>query len=87
VPKSHAQRQQAYRDRQRTAGRHQAERISELEAALEARCADLQAERDRLQTELDAALGEAQRLATAACKHPAAAVDAGVCGACGTELW
>ena len=40
MPKSHAQRQQAYRDRQRTAGRHQAERISELEAALEARCPD-----------------------------------------------
>jgi hypothetical protein len=51
------------------------------------RIAALEAERDRLQADLDAALGEAQRLALSACRHPAATVDGGTCMACGTDLW
>jgi hypothetical protein len=70
VPKTHAQRQRDYRNRQNAATRHEAQRITELEAALEARIAALEAERDRLQADLDAALTECERLAAIACKHP-----------------
>jgi hypothetical protein len=47
----------------------------------------LEAERDRLRTDLAAALGEAQRLALTACRHPSAAVDGGTCRACGQDVW
>jgi hypothetical protein len=40
-----------------------------------------------LRTELGTALGEAERLASAACRHPAGAVDGGTFRACGTEAW
>jgi hypothetical protein len=76
MPRTEAERQQAWRQRR-----------TRLVAALQARCADLEAERDRLQADLDAALGEAQRLALTACRNPSAAVDNGTCLACGTELW
>jgi len=33
------------------------------------------------------ALTEAERLASAACKHPAAAIDADHCRACDTDIW
>jgi hypothetical protein len=76
VPKTHAERQRDYRDRQAAASRRQAERI-----------ADLEAERDQLQADLDAALAECERLTSAQCMHPAAAVDGGTCQTCGTDLW
>jgi hypothetical protein len=87
VPKNHAERQRDYRDRQRATTCHQAQRISELEAALDARIATLEAERDQLQADLDAAHAEVERLAAAQCKHPAAAVDGGTCRACGQDMW
>jgi hypothetical protein len=49
--------------------------------------AALEAENAQLRAELDAALGEAERLASTVCRHPAAAVDDGTCRACGTEIW
>jgi hypothetical protein len=49
--------------------------------------AALQAERDRLQADLDAAHAEVKRLAAMACRHPSAAVVGGTCRACGTEIW
>jgi hypothetical protein len=49
--------------------------------ALEAEAADLHAEKGIHRADLDAALGEAQRLATAACRH--AAVDGGHAGRAG----
>ena len=61
MPKSHAEQQRDYRERQRATSRHQAD--------------------------LAPALGEAQRLALTACGHPSAAIDAGTCRACGTEVW
>ena len=68
-------------DYQREHRQRQARRL----AALEARCATLEAERDQLRDDLEAA--ECERLAAMACKHPAAAVDGGTCQACGTEIW
>jgi hypothetical protein len=76
MPKSHAERQRDYRERQRGTGRHQAERITELEAAL-----------DTVRSELDAALTEVQRLTASQCRHPAGAIDGGTCRACGAEVW
>jgi hypothetical protein len=70
-------------DYQREHPQRQARRL----AALKALCAALEAERDRLRADLDAALAEAERLAAAACKHPAGAVDGTTCQACGTEVW
>ena len=87
MPKTHAQRQRDHRDRQNAASRHQVQRLSELEAILEARIAALQAERDRFQADLDTAHAEIERLTAAQCKHPAAALDGGTCRACGTEIW
>jgi hypothetical protein len=49
-------------------------------------CAVLEAKNGRLQADLDAAVGEAERLATAACKHLVGAVDGGTCRACGQDL-
>ena len=48
--------------------------------ALEAEAADLHAEKGIHRADLDAALGEAQRLALTACRHPSAAVDAARAG-------
>jgi hypothetical protein len=76
MPKANANYQREHRQRQ-------AARL----AALKARCADLEAERDRLQADLDAALAECHRLAMSACRHPSAAVDNGTCGACGQDVW
>jgi hypothetical protein len=87
VPKTHAERQRDYWERQHATVRHQADRISELEAALEAERVMLQAEVDTVRSELDAALAEVERLTASQCRHPAAAIDNGTCGACGTELW
>ena len=71
MPKTNAERQSAWR--QRRAGRI---------AALEAEAADLRAETGILRADLATALDEAERLAEAACKHPAGAVDGGTCQAC-----
>jgi hypothetical protein len=76
MPKTNADYQREHRKRQ-------ADRLADLQAEN----AELRAERDRLQADLDAALCEAQRLATAACKHPAAAVDGDTRRACGNEIW
>jgi hypothetical protein len=76
MPKTGADWQQAWRQRR-----------ARLVTTREARCTALEAERDQLQADLDAALGEAQRLALTACRHPAAAADGGHCHACGTEVW
>jgi hypothetical protein len=76
MPKTNAERQWAWR--QRRAGRI---------AALEAQAAELRTEAGVLRADLAAALGEAERLALTACRHPAAAVDGGHCHACGTDVW
>jgi hypothetical protein len=76
MPKTNAQRQQAWR--QRRAGHT---------AALKAEVAQLRAELNDARTDLAAALGEAERLALTACMHPAGAVDGGTCRACGAEIW
>jgi hypothetical protein len=76
MPATNAQRQPAWRQRR-------ARRLT----ALKARCATLEAERDRLQADLDAALTECERLAAAACRHLAAAVDGSHRWACGAEIW
>jgi hypothetical protein len=76
MPRTGAERQRAWRQRQ-------TERITTLEAE----AAALRGELHDARADLDAALGEAERLALTACLHPAAAVDAGVCGACGAEIW
>jgi hypothetical protein len=76
MPKTNAERQQAWRHRR-------AARI----AALETEAAQLRAEDDALREELDDALAECERLAATQCKHPSAAIDGGTCRACGTEVW
>jgi outer membrane murein-binding lipoprotein Lpp len=76
MPLTGAERQQAWRQRR-----------TRLVTALQARCAALEAERDQLRGDLDAALGEAQRLALTACRHPAGAVDGGTCRAWGQDMW
>ena len=65
MPKTDAERQQAWRDRR-----------ARLIATLEQENARL---RD--------ALTDAERLTMHPCKHPAAAIDAGHCHACGTDIW
>ena len=74
--KTNAERQRAWRHRR-------ARRI----AALEAEAAELRTQADVLRADLAAALGEAERLASTACRHPAGAVDGGTCRACGAEVW
>ena len=50
------------------------------------RIATLEQENARLRADLAHALTETQRLAAQKCQHPAAAVDAGHCHACGTDV-
>jgi hypothetical protein len=76
MPKTNAERQRDYRQRR-------ARRIT----VLEAENTSLRAQLDSTRSELDAALAETERLASAACKHPAGAVDGGTCRACGAEVW
>ena len=76
MPKTAAERQQAWRQRQ-----------ARLAAALEADNAQLRAELARVSIDLADALTEAGRLTAQQCKHPAAAVEAGTCHACGTDVW
>ncbi len=76
MPKTNAERQRDYRQRQ--AGRI---------AALVAEAAELRTEAGVLRTDLAAALDEAERLALTACRHPASAVDSGTCRACGADVW
>jgi hypothetical protein len=76
MPKTNAERQQGWRQR-RTA------RI----AALETETAQLRTELDGTRADLDAAHAEAERLASAACKHPAGAVDGTTCRACERGIW
>jgi hypothetical protein len=76
MPKTSAERQQAWRQR-RTA------RIT----ALEAEAAELRTEAGILRAGLDAALAECERLAATECQHPAGAVDGSHCRACETDLW
>jgi hypothetical protein len=52
-------------------------------AALEAANAELRTELDGTRSDLDAALAEAEQLASAACKHPAGAVDGTTCARSG----
>jgi len=87
MPKTNAERQRDWRQRQHATGHHQAQRISELEAALDAQHAALLAERDLLQADLDAAHADIERLTASQCRHPAGAVDGGTCRACGTDVW
>jgi hypothetical protein len=51
------------------------------------RIATLEQENTRLRGDLADALSDAERLTVQQCKHPAAAVDAGTCYACGTDIW
>jgi hypothetical protein len=51
------------------------------------RLAQLEAEKTELQADLTGALAEIERLSTTQCRLPAAAVDAGTCRACGSEVW
>jgi hypothetical protein len=76
MPKTNAERQQAWRQRRDT-------RI----AALEAEAAQLRAGDDALRADLDAALAECERLAANQCKHPSGAIDSDHFRACGTNLW
>jgi hypothetical protein len=59
MPKTNAERQRDHRQRQTR--RH---------AALETRCAELEADLNATRAELRDALEDNQRLAAAACKHP-----------------
>ena len=72
MPKTNAERRRAWR--QRRTGRI---------ADLEAEAAELRDEVGNLRPDLATALEEAERLAAAAYKHPAGAVDGGTCQACG----
>ena len=72
MPKTGAERQQAWRDRR-----------ARCIAALAADRAGLAGARGHLA----GALTEAERLAAQQCKHPAAAADRGHCHACGIDMW
>ena len=76
MPKTNAERQRAWR-----------QRWAEHASALEAEATALRAEFHDARTDLPAALGEAERLASMACRHPAGAVDGGTCQVCGVEIW
>lgn len=65
-----------------TAERQQAFRRRQIE-----QIATLEQENAHLRAELADALAEAERLASKQCKHPAAAVEADTCHACGTDVW
>jgi hypothetical protein len=51
------------------------------------RLAELETENAELHADLTGALADVERLTASQCRHPAAAVDAGHCHACGTEVW
>jgi hypothetical protein len=76
MPKTNANYQREHRQRQ-------AHRLDALEEAN----AELQGELDATRADLDAAHAEVERLLASQCRHPAAAVDSGVCGACGSDVW
>ena len=76
MPKTNAERQQAWRQR-RTA------RIT----ALETEAAQLRTKAGALRTELEGALAEVERLSAAQCQHPSGAIDGTTCRACGREIW
>jgi hypothetical protein len=76
MPKTSAERQQAWRQR----------RTSRI-TALETEATELRTEAGILRDDLDAALAECERLAATACQHPSGAVDGSHCRACGTDLW
>jgi hypothetical protein len=63
-------------ERQRAFRRRQIDRIATLEH-----------ENARLRADLADAQAETERLAAQQCKHPAAAVDAGHCHACNSDIW
>jgi hypothetical protein len=76
MPKTGAERQRAWRDRR-----------ARLIASLEAELAQMRAELADVRGQLAGAFAEAERLAVQQCRPPAAAVDAGHCHACGTDIW
>jgi predicted nucleic acid-binding Zn-ribbon protein len=92
-----AERQRAFRRRQidRIAVlEHENARLRTETGTLHATLADARGEHARLHVELADvraqladARGETERLTGQACKHPAAAVDAGHCRACGNDIW
>ena len=63
-------------ERQRAFRRRQTDHIATLEQ-----------ENAQLRAALADVLAEAERLASTACMHPAAAVDGGHCHACDTDIW
>jgi hypothetical protein len=65
-----------------TAERQQAFRRRQTE-----RMAALEQENARLRADLADALAEVQRLAAQQCRHPAAAIAAGHCRVCDTDIW
>jgi hypothetical protein len=79
----HAKKAKTIAERQRAFRQRQADRT----AALEAANAELRAAADGLRADLADALAEAERLAAQQCRHPAAAVEAGTCHACDTDIW
>jgi hypothetical protein len=102
VPRTHAERQAAYRRRlaDRIAAFHARE--SALESALESAAAEARTTIERqaaeiasLRREIDglyATLAQASAASRDAgprteCAHPAGAVDGGTCRACGAEVW
>jgi hypothetical protein len=73
MPKTHAERQRDYRQRQ-----------AQGTASLKAENTRLRGELGDVRAELADALAEADRLAGQACRHPSAAVLDGRCQACGS---
>lgn len=76
MPKTDAERSAAYRQRRSGLVTELRESVAGLEAAL--------ADRER---QLADALAEVERLSSVACHHPAEAVEAGTCRACGQDIW
>jgi hypothetical protein len=76
MAKTDAERSAAYRERR-------SGRVAELRASVATLEAVL-ADRER---QLGEALAEVERLLGAQCRHPAEAVDAGTCRACGADIW
>ena len=74
--KTTAERQRAFRQRQ-----------ADRAAALVAANAELRAELADIRGQLAGALAQAGQLTTQRCRHPAAAVDAGHCHACNSDIW
>jgi|GEM_PF-2253134 len=91
MPRTNAQYQAAWRERQREERTADRERIADLEADV----SRLSAENGRLRTSLDAAIRESAGLrddleaagsAAPRCPHPAEAISDGRCTACGEWL-